>query len=238
MKAPSSTIIPDGWTPEGDLQVDWLFTRRGIPGPAGATVVQVDQAFLQRVEENPYGISPSDAPFEMLRIVFSSGTTGAPKAIAVGAPAARMAAEASIELWRQGIPHLMLMDTGTAWGISEFLASVRAGVPYLSVGGAAQADIVRVAEQNAVQTVMGSPAQVAAFVDELETQGRTIPSIQAVVTTGTVMPPGVAVRIRQATEGCVDLRALRLDRGRRGLDPAVRVGRPVRRRSDPARDLR
>ncbi len=198
-----TTIIPDGWTPEGDLQVGWLFTSRGRAAPPGATAVDVDQAFLQGVEENPYGISPTDEPFEMLRIIFSSGTTGMPKAIPMGTPAARLAAAASLEAWSQGLPHLMLMDTGTAWGFSEFTASVRAGVPYLALGGAPQADIVRIAEQNAVQSVMGSPAQVAALVEELEAQQRTLPTIQAVMTTGTVMPPGIADRMRKAAEGCM-----------------------------------
>lgn len=198
-----STIIPDGWVPEGDLQVQWLFTGRDEPGPPGATVIKVDQGFLQRVEENPYGISAFDGQLEMIRIVFSSGTTGMPKAIAVGSPASQRVAMASLEMWAQGSPHLNLMDTGTSWGVSEFFMSGRAGVPYLAVGGASQADIVRVAEQNAVVTIMGSPAQVAALVDELEAQGRTLPTVQSVVTTGTVMPPGLAERIQRVMEGCL-----------------------------------
>lgn len=202
-EAAVSTIIPKGWVPNDELAIDWLLTTRsGSESLAGATVVHVDQAFLQRVEENPYGIQPVDEPLEMIRIVFSSGTTGSPKAIPVGGPASQQLATVSIEAWAQGSPHLNLMDTSTAWGVSEFYMSGYAGLPYLCVGGASQADIVRVAQENAVNTVMGSPAQVAALVEELEAQGRTLPTVESVVTTGTVMPPGLAERIQKVMEGC------------------------------------
>jgi long-chain acyl-CoA synthetase len=201
-EAAVSTIVPDGWVPGGDLTVRWLLTTRDdVVGPPGATVVHVDQEFLQRIEENPYGIKPVDGPIEMIRIVFSSGTTGSPKAIAVGGPTAQQTAVGSLEAWAVGSPHLNLMDTGTAWGASEFYMSGYAGIPYLSVGGAPQAEIVRVAEENAVRRIYGSPAQVAALVDELERQGRTLPTVEAVVTTGTIMPPGLAERVRRVTEG-------------------------------------
>jgi acyl-CoA synthetase (AMP-forming)/AMP-acid ligase II len=94
------------------------------------------------------------------------------------------------------------MDTGTAWGLGEFYLSVKTGRPFLCVGNAPQEAIVRIAAQNDVHTIKGSAAQVAALVDELEAQGRTLPSVQTVIVGGTVMPPGVAARLRTVTEGC------------------------------------
>lgn len=204
-EAAVSTIVPDGWASDGGLTIQWFFTRDDVPGPPGATVVRVDQQFLQRVEENPYGIRPVDGPVEMIRIVFSSGTTGSPKGIAVGGAGAQQTATTPgiLEAWAEGSPHLNLMDTSTAWGVSEFYMSGYAGFPYLATGGATQAEIVQVAADNGVRRIYGSPAQVAALVTELERQGRTLPTVEAVMTTGTVMPPGLAERVRRVTEGCL-----------------------------------
>src|SRR5690606_12183786 len=79
-----STVLPREYVPDGRLPLRWVFTSADREPIAGATTVTVDSRFLQQVNQNPYGISPSEAPIEILRIVFSSGTTGTPKAIALG----------------------------------------------------------------------------------------------------------------------------------------------------------
>lgn len=191
----------DGYRADGIFQVNWIFSNRAPTAQGGARIVTVDSHFLQQVEQNPYGISPSDAPIETLRIVFSSGTTGTPNAISLGR-AMEQSLEYAMTSWFQGAPNLILMDTGTAWGIGEFYIHVRGGRPFLCAGGAAQNAIVRLAAENSVRTLKGSPAQIAALVGELEAQQRTLPSIQTVIVAGTVMPPGVAERMRRAAEGC------------------------------------
>lgn len=200
-EAAVSTILPDGYVADGIVPVNWIFSNRTPTPQSGARIVTVDARFLQQVEENPYGISPSDVPIETLRIVFSSGTTGTPNAIPLGRAMERTF-DALMESWFKGGPSLVLMDTGTAWGIGEFYLSVKGGQPYLCVGTAPQDAIVRIAVQNSVRSLKGSPAQVAALVAELESQQRTLPSIQTVIVGGTVMPPGVAARLREVTEGC------------------------------------
>jgi long-chain acyl-CoA synthetase len=196
-----STVLPDGFVADGAFPVDWIFSDK-IPTPQkGAEVVIVDSQFLRQVDQNPYGISPSEAPVETLRIVLSSGTTGAPKAIAMGRDM-EAAMDAALASWSRGGPRLVLMDIGTARGIGELYLSVKANRPFISVGGAAPDAIARIAAQNSVESVTGSPAQLAGLVEELETSGRTLPSVEKVYFSGTSMPPGLARRIRQVTEGC------------------------------------
>ena len=200
-EAAVSTVLPEGYQADGVFQVDWVFSNR-VPQPQGdARLVRVDARFLQQVEENPYGISPSDAEFETLRIVFSSGTTGTPNAIPLTVTALQ-AYDDALDTWFEGNPFLVLMDVGTPWGFGGFYLSVKDGRPFLSVGGAAPAAIVRVAAENSVTSLKGSPAQISGFVDELEAQGRTLPGIETVWFGGTIMPPGVAERVRRVTEGC------------------------------------
>lgn len=197
-----STVLPDGYTAEGVVDVAWVFTNRTSAAPRNARVIAVDGPFLLHVHENPYGISPRDAPTDTIRIVFSSGTTGTPRAVALGR-AMEASLDAALPTWFAGAPILTLMDTGTAWGVGEFYLSVKAGQPYLCAGGSTPEAIVRLAAENGVRTVKGSPAQIAGLVDALDSARRALPTVETVVVAGTVMPPGVAERMRRATEGCL-----------------------------------
>ena len=200
-EAAISTSLPDGYSAEGVFAVDWLFSASATRTHARAQTVVVDTRFLQHVEQNPYGITPSTEPIETLRIVFSSGTTGTPKAIALGREM-EVLLDAALPTWFASGPYVTLMDTATAPGFGEFYLSVKGGQPFLCVGGAAPADIVRLADQYSVRSLKGSAAQVAGVVAELEAQGRTLPKIETVIVGGTVMPPGLADRMRRAADGC------------------------------------
>lgn len=200
-EAAISTVLPDRSAADGRFELDWVFSHRPPTPIDGARLVTVDAQFLRDVEQNPYGISPSDEPIDVVRIAFSSGTTGMPNAI----PLTRRALQSfddALETWFQGDPFLVLTDFGTPWGFGGFYLSVKGDRPFLSAGGATPSEIVRLAADNAVTSLKGSPAQIAGLVDELEKQGRTLPHVATVWVGGTVMPPGVAARVRQATGGC------------------------------------
>ena len=200
-EAATSTILPKGYVADGIFAIDWVFSS-GTPTPQqGARIVTVDAKFLQEVDQNPSGISPREGAADIVRIVFSSGTTGTPNAVPF-----RLESDASsaavMGSWLQGDPFLMLFDTSAAWGFGAFALSVKHSRPFLSVGGAGQEAIVRVAIENAVTSIKASPAQLAGLVDELDSQALTLPSVQSVFVGGTVMPPGLATRLQRATEGC------------------------------------
>ena len=197
-EAAISTVVPNGYA--GGVPIAWLFTTRSMKLD-GATAVTVDSRFLQRVDQNPYGIRPSEEQLDTLRIVFSSGTTGTPKAIAL-THKALLPFEHALETWFEGDPFLVLMDMGTPWGFGGFFLAAQGGKPYLSVGGADPATIVRIAADNAVTSIKGSPAQIAGFVAEAEAQRATLPSVETVYVGGTVMPTGVAQRMRAVADGC------------------------------------
>lgn len=194
------TVLPAGYIAEG-FSIGWVITRGTPATQPGARVIDVDARFLQQVQENPYGIQPREYANDALWIAFSSGTTGTPNAIPL-THRALAGFEDALDTWFQGDPFLVLMDMGTAWGLGGFFLSVKGGKPFLVAGGADQAGLVRLASERAVTSLKGSPAQFAALVDELERQQRTLPHVQTVFFGGTVMPPGIAERLRAATEGC------------------------------------
>jgi acyl-coenzyme A synthetase/AMP-(fatty) acid ligase len=203
-EAAVSTVLPEGYVVGDDVPVRWLFTNRPHAVHDGVTTIEVDGRFLRGIAENPTGIRPSTEPTEFLRIVFSSGTTGRPKAIGLGRDM-EDAMEAALATWFEGGPALILMDTGTVWGFGEFFLSAKAGQPYLCAGGASPSAVVQLAEAAEVRTLKGSPHQLAAVVDELERQSRTLPRIERVFAAGTTMPVALAERMRAVTEGCVVL---------------------------------
>lgn len=199
-----STVIPTGAVVDPRVGVKWLFTNLGQTPPPGAQAVDVDRRFLRRIEENPYGISPSESSSDILRIVFSSGTTGTPRAVPI-MRAMEVLMTASLPLWFQSAPNLILMDSSTVWGYGEFYLSVLAGQPFLSTGGASPDAIIALADAGKPQTIKGSPAQIASLVTALEASGRTITGVREVYVAGTVMPPGLADRTRAVIEGCTIL---------------------------------
>jgi acyl-coenzyme A synthetase/AMP-(fatty) acid ligase len=201
-EAAISVVLPEKYSADGVFQIDWVFCRETPVPQGGAQVVVVDSRFLQLVDQNPYGISPSNEPIETLRIVLTSGTTGTPNPIALGREM-EQAMEVAVDIWFRGGPYLILMDTGTAWGFGELYLSVKGGTPYLCPGGASLEAIVRIAAENSVKSLKGSPAQIAAVVDELERQQRTLPSVETIFMGGTVVAPGLTSRLHQVTEGCM-----------------------------------
>jgi len=197
-----STVLPEGYSADGVLEIAWVFSNRTLRAQGAATIVMVDARFLQEIDHNPYGIRPSEEPIETLRIVFSSGTTGTPKAIALGREMERIM-DAALPMMAAAGTALELMDTGIAGGIGEFFLSVKAGVPYLTASGASPSVVVSLITDHSVRRLGGSPAQVAAVVAELERTGATAPSIQSITVGGSHMPAGLVARAQAVTEGCV-----------------------------------
>ncbi|TPX03145.1 long-chain fatty acid--CoA ligase, partial [Schumannella luteola] len=200
-EAAISTVLPPGTRPDAAVPVRWLVSNHESAQHGDARSVHVDARFLQLVSENPYGIRPSEAAVDTLRIVFSSGTTGTPKAMAMGRHLERVFG-AALPSWFAGGPVLSLMDLGTAAGIGELYLAVTAGQPYLCAGGAAPAEIIRLIRSAEVATLKGSPHKILALLDELEAEGGTLPSLTTVAISGTSMPAAAAERLRRSAPGC------------------------------------
>lgn len=200
----ASAVLPRGYVADGSFPIHWLFSSAAEPTPNGATVVAVDSSFLQRVEQNPFGISPRDYASDdsTIRVIFSSGTTGTPKALEYSLSLAEFQAIDAQATWSPAGQFLTLFDTSTLIGFMALYVSARTNRPLLITAGASADAIARLIESNGVTSLRASPAQYASLVDGLEAQGTTLPRVASVVVAGAVMPPQLAARIRHATDGC------------------------------------
>jgi long-chain acyl-CoA synthetase len=204
-EAAASTALPPGYDPAGVFPIDWFFTASaGATGPKGARVVTVDDRFLALVEQNPYGIQPLDyeSSDDLVWVFFSSGTTGKPSALPATLARLEGYGRSSPEPWMRDGGYLCFLPAKTPTGLFGFLTSIRHGIPFLAIGDNVPSETVDLIARNVVRSLVMSPAQVAAFVGELETTGRTLSQINSVYTVGTAMPPELSARLRLATEGC------------------------------------
>jgi acyl-CoA synthetase (AMP-forming)/AMP-acid ligase II len=203
-EACASTVLPRGFVPSTAFTVDWLFTVSPNPDSAATRTVLVDGTFLQRVEENPYGISPRPYASDdsIIRISYSSGTTGTPKAVASRLGRLADVTAGALETWMEGDPFLVLFGLGMSAGFNGLCLSVLDGRPYLCVGASEIPAILDFAARKSVTSLKGSPAQMEALVDELEAEAKTLPDVRSIYVMGTVMPPPLAERLRRATDGC------------------------------------
>ena len=204
-EAAISTTLPPGYDPNGVFAIDWFFTNRAdAPVPAGSRLVVADKRFLTLVQQNPYGIRPLEyaSADEVVWIVFSSGTTGRPNAVPIYVGTLNDFELSSHEPWVERGDVISFLPAKTPLGLFLFANCVAKGVPYLAIGDNIPAASVKLVAANGVRTFVMSPAQVAAFVGELEATGTTLPQVEVVFTVGSAMSPELNARMRAATEGC------------------------------------
>ena len=204
-EAAISTTLPAGYNPDSSFALDWFFTNReDAQVPAGSQRVLVDGRFLRQVQQNPYGIQPFAyaSADDIVWVVFSSGTTGRPNAIPIYVGTLNDFELSSHEPWVERGDVISFLPAKTPLGLFLFANCVAKGIPFLAIGDNIPAESVRLVAGSGVRTFVMSPAQVAAFVGELEATDSTLPQVEVVFTVGSAMSPELNTRMRAATEGC------------------------------------
>jgi long-chain acyl-CoA synthetase len=204
-EAAASTVLPAGYVADGSFTIDWLVSNAASPTPAGnSRVIAVDDHFLEQIEQNPYGIRSRDYESDnsLMWVIFSSGTTGKPNAIPATLGQLDDYAATAPDPWTKGGNFVSFLGAKTPMGMFAFYMSVKNRIPFLSIGDNIPNETVELIARNGAQTLAMSPAQVAAFVGELEAQNRTLPQVQTVYTVGMAMSPELSARMRAVSEGC------------------------------------
>lgn len=147
---------------------DWLITRKEVENYPAAKQVVVSPIWIQRAYNDlePAALNGFNSEQDLTRLVFTSGTTGRPKAV-------------PLTVWqldyrtRQGVSQLQapgailaIYDMGSAAGFVRLTGDMLRGEPFLYLGSRTDArDPVKLSQRISIIGLQGSPGQVQGFLD-------------------------------------------------------------------------
>lgn len=137
------------------------------------------------------GLSPRDevaelAADDLVRIVFSSGTTGTPKGVPFTNDYLTARVDSARRNWIPAVPFMSLLGLDTVTGYQTFMWAMMNGEAYFAVAGA-EANLGLIVDHRVV-AIKTSPARLAEVLTEAERQGRPDLSLKVVEVAGSLIP--------------------------------------------------
>lgn len=191
-EAAIGTELPSGYDPNTYRIVDWIVTERKLDNFDPRRQLVLTEGFMNRVALSQPIYDPQIFPNEqaILRISFSSGTTGVPKAIPVSIRCMTDRALERRHQWRLGSPYMCLLGLSAGLTFMDYFSCIAEAETFLLAGRGPQVlDQIRA---HAVQCVMGSPHQLSELVRHAPTSAGDYSSVQTVMSAGSVLPDAVA----------------------------------------------
>lgn len=184
--APSSTVPPF-------FANAWFITDRNDRRNDGPRIVIDDDFMALLVTVEPLS-QPSAALTEdsLVRIIFSSGTTGTPVGVPFTLAQVVARTTAAEETWMPDRPFLSLITMASASGYLTACANVRSGDCYFSPGD--PIDNERLLRSNYIATVKASPLQLAAVCDVIR---EPLIDLTWIESAGAPIAPPLARRLHQ-----------------------------------------
>ena len=194
-------VLPSRFGQHSEFQVDWVIGSDPEKQGSGHNFLLVDGKFLRQIEDNPVGTAPRTfpSPQTICRLVFTSGTTGKPKAVALSYEMIEFRSRMAATVWMRDPPFMSLLDASTVSGFFTFYSSVMEDRPYLAPG--TMEHNVDLLKRKSIRSIKASPAQVAELVRQLESTQTRLPELRSAQIAGSVLPPSLATRLRERT-GC------------------------------------
>jgi len=188
-------ILPRRLAEEEEFPVDWVFSSHEGPSHGAARRYHVDSAFLRRVDKNHTDLNARsyESAQSLCRVLFSSGTTGRPRAVGFSVEMVEFRSESAHSTWMQGEPFMSLFDSSTSSGFLAQRARVKRRLPLLVPG--TPHEIVQMLVSKAVVWVMASPAQIGTLIEQVEAEGAALDSLRTIAVAGGILPPRLADRV-------------------------------------------
>jgi acyl-coenzyme A synthetase/AMP-(fatty) acid ligase len=185
LRIATATVSLAGVSDLGGLPVDALLTRPGTPRFGAPVVVAIDRLWIEQAvadadERDDRAATVLYARDDAVcRVIMTSGTTGSPRGAALSVRAVQHRLENLHRYWTDHRVELTMMTLSTTGGFHTALANLQHGTPYLAIptGDAATA---RIAAEQRVEVVCGSPVQVGRFVQLVREAGIALPDLRAV----------------------------------------------------------
>lgn len=182
---------PTGY--RGGSELDWLVSLEPTPG----RTILIDGPWLARAAVAPPAEPlPYASDDDVCRLIFSSGTTGTPKAVPMSVRNLAYRAEVAPTHWMARRPILCILGLGTASGSTAFFTSMVLGETYLLPG----TDNIPLLSRFRVASVKGSPAQLSALADAVEASPVALPELAVIQSVGTVLPSPLVLRLRDVLD--------------------------------------
>ncbi len=166
--------------------------REGF-GPTRQTIV--DAAWLGRAGALPDAalVPVTRDRNEIVRLVFSSGTTGAPKAIPFTVDEIGERVSRGREFWMHPRPFLAILGLGTVSGSATFFSDLDEGSPHLVAGTADEN--VRLLDATGAEAVHASPVQLSELLTAARRAHQTLPHLKFIQSAGSPLPDELAGRL-------------------------------------------
>jgi long-chain acyl-CoA synthetase len=161
------------------------------PVQTSARLVMVDAEFLAGLGAVSTDIVPATlADHDVVRIVFSSGTTGTPKGVEFTVAALLARTDAANTNWMPAAPFMCLLGLDTVSGIQTFYWSAFHGETYfIAADGPRNCAVI---ERYGVRSIKTSPARLADLLD-----AGAPAALEVVQVAGSLLTPSLGARTRE-----------------------------------------
>lgn len=198
-EAAISCSWPQNTEPDPRLGIDWLLTTVPVEGFPAEKTIMVNNAWLARA--NSYGIDIEPNIYEdfdaLVHLVFSSGTTGRPKAIPFSITTIERRSNFAHGYWMSQKPFFNILPQASGAGLQTAYANIVNGEPYLRPGSPSEnAAIIR---KHKVSSIKASPAQLKELVDFLKANPKAGIQLDLIQSAGSYLPPSLAHELEQMT---------------------------------------
>lgn len=185
------------------FELDWVVTPVRLPDVAANRQIIIDQRALQSLGRYSANTTPEPWPDvdAVCRLVFSSGTTGRPKAIPFTIRRLGERTRSAHTRWMPEKPFMSLLGVGTVSGFQTFAESLRSGDPYL-IGDTAEESLTML-RRYGVRALKSSPAQLAALAPLLEREPNQLPELRIIQSAGSMLPNKLRARLEAATGAAI-----------------------------------
>lgn len=180
---------------------DWLITRKPVENYPEAKQILITPIWIQRAYNSAdlMAVSTAGQGFEsaddLMRLVFTSGTTGRPKAV----PFSVRLIDGRFEESEKNHPGkgvaLTLFGMGTTGGTSRSVGELKLGNPFLHMGDKSQASIVQLSQRVPIARFHASPGQLAGFFDSFERTAFDFSHLREIHAGGAALPASLQRQI-------------------------------------------
>ncbi len=181
------------------LGIAWHITDRPRADfPEDRTIV-VTPEWLAAVARRPVALDQRryDSGTSICRLVFSSGTTGTPKAVPFSIDSIEFRTRTATDYWMSVTPFMSLLGIDTVSGFQTFYAQLANQQPYV-VPADGEANRHLLASEG-IRSIKASPAQLALLSDALTTTPTALSSLELIQTAGSSLPTVLAQKLQQQT---------------------------------------